>query len=94
MRRALIADGDLARIGERSAASLDEKVWLDESRKFATDYTYKPLLPYLQELEKDGGELLPITLTEDYLKTVEVTATCAHRFQKLRTAQAPLTLGR
>jgi len=65
----LLADPELARVGDRSAVSLDEKVWLEESRKFAADYAYRPLLPYLQGLEKEGGELQPITLQEDYLVT-------------------------
>jgi hypothetical protein len=65
----LLADPELSRVGDRGAASLDEKIWLDESRKFAAEFAYRPLLPYLQDLEKQGRELLPITLTEDYLVT-------------------------
>jgi hypothetical protein len=64
-----VADAELARVGDQAAESLDEKVWLDESDKFAADYAYRPLMPVLQELENDGGRMLPITLTEDYLVT-------------------------
>ncbi len=62
----LLADPDMARVGDREAAVLDEKVWLDESWKMARDFAYGPLVPILQDLEKDG-EVLPITLQEDYL---------------------------
>jgi hypothetical protein len=34
----LLADQDLARVGERALLSLDEEVWLGESHKMAVDY--------------------------------------------------------
>jgi len=63
----LLADVDFARVGERDGGSLDEKDWLDESWKMARDFAYAPLIPILQDLEKEGGGVLPITLPEDYL---------------------------
>ena len=63
----LLADVDMARVGDRGVSSLDEQVWLDESWKIARDFAYAPLIPILQDLEKEGGEILPITLQEDYL---------------------------
>jgi hypothetical protein len=82
----LMADRDLAKVGERGATELDEKTWLDESFKFASDFAYRPLLPYLRDLEKEGGEVLPITLTEDYLVT-------GGAMSKLRVVMAGYRLG-
>ena len=64
----LLADPEMARIGDHVSAMLDEKDWLDESRKFANDIAYGPLRPQLLAVEQAGGELQPITLTEDYLQ--------------------------
>jgi hypothetical protein len=63
----LLGDPDMARAGDRGVESLDEQVWLDESWKMARDFAYAPLLPILSDMEKQGGEILPITLQEDYL---------------------------
>ena len=63
----LMADVDLARVGDRDGATLDEKDWLDESWKMARDFAYAPLLPTLRDMEMEGGDIQQITLQEDYL---------------------------
>jgi S1/P1 Nuclease len=66
----LMADPDLAKLGERSAAQLDEKDWLEESRELAVNVVYGPeVIGYLRNMDQEGAkELQPITLEADYLK--------------------------
>jgi hypothetical protein len=63
----LLSDAEIARVADRGAKLFDEKLWLLESQHLANNFAYGPLLPYLRYLEKEGGEIRPITLKEDYL---------------------------
>jgi|SRR5579872_7504521 len=66
----LIADVDLAKLGETATAELDEETWLNESRDLAVNFVYSPdLMAYLRNIEQEGGkELKPFGFDEEYLR--------------------------
>ncbi len=66
----LIADADLAKLGESAATELDEETWLNESRDLAISFVYSPdLMGYLRNVEQTGGkELTPFEFDEEYLR--------------------------
>jgi S1/P1 Nuclease len=66
----LMADADLAKLGESAAGALDEETWLNESRELAIGFTYSPeLMGYLRNLEREGKtELQPFDFDPKYLK--------------------------
>ena len=66
----LIADADLAKLGETAAAELDEETWLNESRDLAVSFVYSPdLMGYLRNVEQEGGtELKPFEFDVEYLR--------------------------
>jgi hypothetical protein len=65
----LMADADLAKLGETAAQQLDEETWLNESRELAVGFVYSPeILSYLRNVEQEGGELKAIDLDTDYLR--------------------------
>lgn len=66
----LMADADLAKLGESAIAGLDEKTWLNESRELAIGFVYSPeLMGYLRNLEREGkSELQPFEFDDEYLK--------------------------
>jgi len=62
---------ELVALGEKSAQKIDEADWLEESRELAVNVAYgAEVMGYLRNLEQEGGgEIQPITLDTDYLKT-------------------------
>ena len=66
----LIAEPDLAILGETAAGDLKEETWLNESQDLATSFVYSPeLMTYLRNVEQEGGkDLKPFDFDETYLK--------------------------
>ena len=61
----LIANPEMAALGEKAARRLDEKDWLDESRELAVNVAYGPeVIGFLRNLEDEGKEIQPLTLVE------------------------------
>lgn len=83
----LMANAELAELGHRSAGELDEQTWLNESRQLAQTVVYDDeVLTPLRGYEKEGAELKPITVSEDYLRR-------GARIADRRVVQAGFRLG-
>jgi hypothetical protein len=83
----LMSNAELKQLGEKSAGELDEKLWLDESRQLATTVVYDDeILTPLRGYERQGGEVKPIELSEDYLRR-------GSRIADRRVVQAGYRLG-
>jgi len=66
----LLADRDLATLGESSEMQLNEQQWLDESRELCVNVVYSPeVMSYLRNVEREGTVPRPIDFDEDYLRT-------------------------
>lgn len=88
----LLASAELLKLGQTSAADVDEKIWIEESRQLAQSAVYAPeVLAYLriQAGRPDAqptDRLPPLRLSEPYLTTGTTIATA-------RVVQAGFRLG-
>ncbi len=67
----LLGDMPMTELGKDAARDLNEKTWLEESRRLAESYVYDPqVLTHVRLMEKDPSakDFPPLELSEDYLK--------------------------
>ena len=84
---ALGADERLGELGRKATGSLDHKTWLDESYLLAVTVSYDAeIITALRAMESGTGGVVPIELSEDYLRA-------GGRNSERRMVQAGFRLG-